>query len=119
MSFRDHIVACNNYDPARTVPFFARGERVGLLRRDNAAVLRRFSDVFAVADDKVILVADGDVAAISRAVDRVVDALVAEGRVRSGATRPSMLPPAGAPRRCSAWTAAPCRFSGRGPTVSI
>jgi hypothetical protein len=81
MSFRDHIVACNNYEPARTVPFFARGERVGLLRRDNAAVLRRFSDVFAVADDKVILVADGDVAAISRAVDRVVDALVAEGRV--------------------------------------
>ncbi len=28
MSFRDHIAACNNYDPARAVPLFA-GERPG------------------------------------------------------------------------------------------
>jgi Domain of unknown function (DUF4743) len=81
MSFRDHIVACNNYDPARAVPLFAGNERVGLLRRDNAAALRRFPDVFAVADDRVNLVARGDVAAVSRAVDAVVDALVAEKRV--------------------------------------
>jgi hypothetical protein len=81
MSFGDHIVACNNYDPGRVVPLFAGNERVGLLRRDNAAVLRRFPDVFAVADDRVSLVAGGDVAAVSRAVDAVVDALVAEKRV--------------------------------------
>jgi hypothetical protein len=43
--------------------------------------LRRFPDVFAVADDRVDLVARGDVAAVSRAVDAVVDALVAEKRV--------------------------------------
>ena len=30
MSFRDHIVACNSYDPARVVPLFAGDERVGL-----------------------------------------------------------------------------------------
>jgi len=81
MSFRDHIVSCNNYDPARVLPLFAGNDRVGLLRHDNAAALRRFPDVFAVADDRVSLVARGDVAAVSRAVDAVVDALVAEKRV--------------------------------------
>jgi len=81
MSFRHHIVSCNNYDPARVVPLFAGRDRVGLLRHDNAAALRRFSDVFAVADDRVNLVARGDVAAVSRAVDAVVDALVAEKQV--------------------------------------
>ena len=81
MSFGDHITACNNYDPARAVPFFAGNDRVGLLRRDNAAALRKFPEVFAVADDKVSLLARGDVAAVSRVVDAVVDALVAEKRV--------------------------------------
>jgi len=39
MSFRDRIGACNNYDPARVVPLIAAGTRVGLVRRDNAAVI--------------------------------------------------------------------------------
>src|SRR5215472_4305464 len=81
MSFRDHIGACNNYDPARVVPLVAAGVRIGLLRRDNAAVLGRFPDVFAVTEDRVELAARGDVAAVSRAVDAVVDQLVAENRV--------------------------------------
>src|ERR1700756_4531404 len=81
MSFRHHIVSCNNYDPARVVPLFAGHQRVGLLRRDNAAALRRFPDVFAVADDKVNLLARGDVETVSAAVDAVVDALVVEKRI--------------------------------------
>jgi Domain of unknown function (DUF4743) len=81
MSFRDHIAACNKYDPARAVPLFAGNERVGLLRRDNAASLQGFPDVFAVADDRVSLAARGEVAAVSRAVDAVVDALVVEKRI--------------------------------------
>jgi len=81
MSFGDHIAACNNYDPNRAVPLFAGDERIGLLRRDNAEALRRFPGVFAVEDDRVKLLARGDVPAVSRAVDAVVDALVAEGRV--------------------------------------
>jgi hypothetical protein len=81
MSFSDHIRACNNYDPARVVPLTAGNERVGLLRRDNAEALRRFPDVFAAGEDKVELVARGDVAAVSRAIDTVIDALVSEGRV--------------------------------------
>ena len=81
MSFRDHIAACNNYDPSRAVPLFAGNARVGLLRRDNAETLRRFPDVFTVENERVNLLARGDVAAVSRAVDAVVDTLVGEGRV--------------------------------------
>jgi Domain of unknown function (DUF4743) len=81
MSFRDHIRSCNNYDPSRVVPLTAGNARIGLLRRDNAEVLQRFSDVFTVAEQRVELVACGDVVAVSRAVDAVVDALVAERRV--------------------------------------
>src|ERR1700680_4927071 len=81
MSFRDHIVSCNNFDPARVVPLFAGHQRGGLVRRDNAPALRRFPDVFAVADDRVGLLARGDVAAVSRAVDAVVDGLLAEKRI--------------------------------------
>jgi hypothetical protein len=81
MSFRNHIHLCNNYNPARVVPLMAAGARVGLLRRDNAALLRRFGDVFSVDEDSVELVARGDAAAVSRAIDAVVDVLVAEHRV--------------------------------------
>jgi len=81
MSFRDHIAACNNYDPSRAVPLFAGNARVGLLRRDNAETLRRFPDVFTVENERVNRLARGDVAAGSRAVDAVVDTLVGEGRV--------------------------------------
>ncbi len=81
MSFRNHIGACNNYDPARVLPLTAAGTRIGLLRRDNAAVLERFSDVFAVGSNEVKLVATGNVKAVSSAVDAVIDVLVAENRV--------------------------------------
>ena len=81
MSFADHIRHCNNFDRARVVPFFAGADRIGLIRRDNAAALRRFPDVFAVSDDAVRLAARGDAAALSRAVDGVVDALVGEKQI--------------------------------------
>lgn len=81
MSFIDHIRRCNNFDPARAVPLVAAGERVGLIRLDNAAVLRNFPDVFRVAEDRVELIAEGDADEISSAVDEVVDALVAERQI--------------------------------------
>jgi len=81
MSFVDHIRRCNNYDRARAVPLFVGPQRVGFVRRDNAQALRRFPDVFTVADDKVELAAHGDPDAISRAVDQVVDALVIEKQI--------------------------------------
>jgi 8-oxo-dGTP pyrophosphatase MutT (NUDIX family) len=81
VSFVDHIRRCNNYDQARVVPLFAGADRIGLVRRDNAEALRRFPAVFAVDDNKVELMARGDIAAISQAVDRVVDALAAEKQI--------------------------------------
>jgi 8-oxo-dGTP pyrophosphatase MutT (NUDIX family) len=81
MSFLDHIRACNNYDPTRAVPLLAGNDRIGLLRRDNADALRRFPEIFAVEEDKVRLLVVGDVGTVSRAVDEVVEALVAEHRL--------------------------------------
>jgi Domain of unknown function (DUF4743) len=82
MSFSDHIRICNSYDPGRALPLFAGDRRIGLLRRDNAEVLRRFPDVFGVTTDAVRLVAPGDPAAVSGAVGAVVDALVREQRLQ-------------------------------------
>jgi len=81
MSFADHIRACNNYDRARVVPLLAGERRIGWLRRDNAAALARFPAVFAVGPDRVHLVAQGDVEAVSAAVDEIVEALVLENRL--------------------------------------
>lgn len=81
MSFAERIRACNNFARSRVVPFVAGGERIGWLRRDNAAALARFPAVFAVAPERVELVAQGDADAISAAVDAVVEALVVERQV--------------------------------------
>jgi len=81
MSFADHIRACNNFDRARVVPFLHGGRRIGWVRRDNAAALAPFSQVFAVEKDCVRLVIDGDADTVSAAVDDVVEALVVDGRV--------------------------------------
>ena len=81
MSFTDHIRACNNFDPSRVVPFTAGGQRIGWLRRDNAAALARFDQVFAVVPNEVRLVAPGNVDTVSAAVDEVVEALVAERNI--------------------------------------
>jgi 8-oxo-dGTP pyrophosphatase MutT (NUDIX family) len=81
MPFSDHIRFCNSYDRARVVPFFAGDSRIGLLRRDNAEMLRRFPEAFRVTTGAVELIAPGDAAALSHVVDRVVDVLVAENRV--------------------------------------
>ena len=78
MTFRQHIAFCNSYDPARALPLLAGAERIGLVRRDNAEALARFSEVFAVDGAGVRLVAEGDADALSECVDEVVEALVAE-----------------------------------------
>ena len=81
MSFAGHIAFCNSFDPARAVPLLRGEVRLGFVRRDNAEALRRFADVFEVADAAVRLVAPGDMASLSAAVDRVVDALVLERQI--------------------------------------
>ena len=63
------------------MPLFAGARRIGLIRRDNATALRPFPKVFAVEDDRVLLVASGGIEQVSAAVDEVVEALVAHSRV--------------------------------------
>jgi len=81
MSFADHIRACNTFDRSRVVPLLAGEQRIGWLRRDNAAALARFDSVFAVAPNEVRLVATGDADTLSATVDEVVEALVAERNI--------------------------------------
>ncbi len=81
MSFAERIRFCNSYEPSRAVPLFAGRERIGRVRRDNAALLSGFGEVFAVEKDRVRLVAKGGPAELSAAVDRVVDALLARKQI--------------------------------------
>jgi 8-oxo-dGTP pyrophosphatase MutT (NUDIX family) len=81
MSLLRHIRRCNDYRPERFLPLLYGETRIGLVRRDNAEALRRFPQVFAVVGDAVRLVAVGDFAMLSAAIDRVVEQLVADGLV--------------------------------------
>jgi len=81
MSLLRHILRCNAHDPADYVPLYRGAVRVGLTRRDNAARLRAFPDVFAVADERVDLIAEGGFDALSEAVDAVLERLVVDGAV--------------------------------------
>jgi 8-oxo-dGTP pyrophosphatase MutT (NUDIX family) len=81
MSFADRVRHCNSYDPARAMPLWSGEHRIGWLRRDNAEVLARHSEVFAVGDDSARLLPRGDTDTVSRTVDNVVETLVAERRV--------------------------------------
>jgi 8-oxo-dGTP pyrophosphatase MutT (NUDIX family) len=81
MAFIDHIRACNNYEPSRAVPLLAGEKRIGWLRRDNASALAPFQRVFAVDPERVRLVAEGDADRVSAAVDEVVEALLADGKL--------------------------------------
>ncbi len=81
MSFVDRIRHCNSYDPARAMALWAGEHRIGWLRRDNAKMLARYDKVFSVKRDRARLVVDGSCDKVSRSVDDVVEALVAERRV--------------------------------------
>ena len=63
------------------MPLWAGEHRIGWLRRDNAEVLKRHDKIFAVKRDRARLLVEGSCEKVSRAVDEVVDALVAERRV--------------------------------------
>jgi hypothetical protein len=81
MSLLRHIHACNTYRPERFLPLFFAGERVGFVRRDNAEVLRRFPRVIEVAAGSLRILPQDDGAAVTAALDEVVEVLVAEGLI--------------------------------------
>jgi 8-oxo-dGTP pyrophosphatase MutT (NUDIX family) len=79
MTLLRHIRHCNEYRPERFLPLWHDGQRVGLIRRNNAEALRRFPGIFAVTADDVRLIAGGGFADISAALDDVVEHLVSAG----------------------------------------
>jgi len=81
MSFLDHIRACNTYRAERFLPLIIGGTRIGWVRHDNVETLRRFPAVFAVSGGAVAITAGGGFDALSVEIDRVIEALVAEGRI--------------------------------------
>jgi len=81
MSLLRHIHACNTYRPERFLPLFLGDVRVGLVRRDNAEVLRRFPRVIEVGSDLLRILPRETGAAITAALDEVVEVLVAEGLI--------------------------------------
>lgn len=79
MSFADRIRHCNSFDPAQAIPLRAGEHRIGWLRRGNAGVLARLGGgVFEVKAGGARLLAEGDADTVGRAVDGVVDQLIAE-----------------------------------------
>ena len=81
MSLLRHIRQCNAWDPARFVPFWHGGERLGLIRKANAEALRRFPNAYAVDNQGVRLLVEGDANAISTVIEETTEHLVAEGLV--------------------------------------
>ena len=76
-----HIRQCNEYRPDHFVPFWHRGERLGLIRKKNAEALRRFPTVFEVSDAAVTLAVDGSFDDLSALIEETTEHLVAEGLV--------------------------------------
>lgn len=81
MSLLRHIRQCNAWDPARFLPFWHGGERLGLIRKANAEALRRFPNAYAVDDRGVKLLIEGDEDALSAVIEETTEHLVAEGLV--------------------------------------
>ena len=81
MSLLRHIHACNTYRPDRFLPLFLGEARVGLVRRDNAEVLRRFPRTIEAGAESLRIIPRSEGAAITAALDEIVEVLVAEGLV--------------------------------------
>jgi hypothetical protein len=79
MSLLRHVRLCNDYRAERFLPLVHNKVQLGSVRRDNAAILRRFPDLFLVDDDAVTLRARGGFEPVSAAVDAAVETLVGDG----------------------------------------
>jgi len=53
LSFLDHIVNCNRWEPSDFIPFRVNGERVGLVKRTFVQHLEHWPEVFSVTDSEV------------------------------------------------------------------
>ncbi len=81
MGLLRHIQLCNQYRPDHFVPFWHGGDRLGLIRKQNAQALRKFPNAFAVEDDGVRLLVESDFDGLSALIEETTEHLVAEGLV--------------------------------------
>jgi 8-oxo-dGTP pyrophosphatase MutT (NUDIX family) len=79
MNLVRHVLKCNAYSYERFLPLVHEGVTLGLVRRDNATILRQFPDIFRVEDEGVTVLAGGGFERVSAAVDGAVERLVAGG----------------------------------------
>jgi isopentenyldiphosphate isomerase len=82
MSYLDRIADCNSYDLERYLPFEIDGRRLGLVRKDFAALLAPYGDVFAV-DARGVRLAGRlcDYASRSASVEPILRELAAQGHI--------------------------------------
>ncbi|HTU59296.1 MAG TPA: DUF4743 domain-containing protein, partial [Polyangiales bacterium] len=82
MSYLDRVAECNTFDLQRYSPLVIESQRVGLVRRDFAALLARYPQVFNVDDAHVQLAPQlGDFATRSAAVEPILRELAAQGHI--------------------------------------
>ena len=110
MTYLDHIKACNTCDITGFRGFWVEGARVGWVRHALAERLSSFSDTLSVTEDAVSLSRRFDSpASRTEAMDRVIEALVADGTIpRLRGERYSVL---------SAWGEAPLLTLDRAAVV--
>ena len=82
MSYLDRVAECNTFDLQRYLPLVIEGQRVGLVRRDFAALLAPYPQVFSVNHEHVQVVPQlHDFAARSAAAEPVLRELAALGHI--------------------------------------
>lgn len=81
MSLLRHIRRCNEYRPDQFVPFQHAGQRLGLIRKDNARVLRRFPTYFQVGEESVRFLVEDGFEKSSAIIEEVTENLVTDGLV--------------------------------------
>jgi 8-oxo-dGTP pyrophosphatase MutT (NUDIX family) len=77
------IVAARRFDPAAHLPFFIANERVGWIRRQDAALLERWPDVFDIVEPSSVRLSPAfdTLNARSAALGAVIGMLAADGRI--------------------------------------
>jgi isopentenyldiphosphate isomerase len=94
MSYLDHIRACNNFDARGFRPLMVGAARIGYVPHALAEELRRWPDVFRVAESAVTLDAGlANFEARSRAVDAPLRRLAEEGLIESWREEPYPVTP--------------------------
>jgi len=82
MSYLDRIAECNTFDLRRYLPFDVADQRVGLVRKDFAALLGRYPRVFQVTGEHVRLAPQlSDFATRSAAVEPILRELAGQGHI--------------------------------------